>query len=173
MIGGIEDENKWAFSSISFYPNGEHELNGIDYETYNLSHFSELPEEPTFTLKSRGNRTWRQYDIHRICGTVLDRKDKDHMFNILTPDNEVVAVNMPKGQFAYYKQTIEIDGVKDENWLKRGNLVMVCGYRREDAFFVKSYKNSVFQHSMALIERVNEDKTLDLRLERLQEEIEE
>ena len=50
---------------------------------------------------------------------------------------------------------------------------MVCGYRREDAFFVKSYKNSVFQHSMALIERVNEDKTLDLRLERLQEEIEE
>lgn len=173
MIGGIEDENKWAFSSISFYPNGEHELNGIDYETYNLSHFSELPEEPTFTLKSRGNRTWRQYDIYRICGTVLDRKDKDHMFNILTPDNEVVAVNMPKGQFAYYKQTIEIDGVKDENWLKRGNLVMVCGYRREDALFVKSYKNSVFQHSMALIERVNEDKTLDLRLERLQEEIEE
>ena len=50
---------------------------------------------------------------------------------------------------------------------------MVCGYRREDALFVKSYKNSVFQHSMALIERVNEDKTLDLRLERLQEEIEE
>lgn len=173
MIGGIEDENKWAFSSISFYPNGEHELNGIDYETYNLSHFSELPEEPTFTLKSRGNRTWRQYDIYRICGTVLDRKDKDHMFNILTPDNEVVAVNMPKGQFAYYKQTIEIDGVKDENWLKRGNLVMVCGYRREDALFVKSYKNSIFQHSMALIEKVNEDKTLNLRLERLQEEIEE
>lgn len=173
MIGGIEDENKWAFSSISFYPNGEHELNGIDYETYNLSHFSELPEEPTFTLKSRGNRTWRQYDIYRICGTVLDRKDKDHMFNILTPDNEVVAVNMPKGQFAYYKQTIEIDGVKDENWIKRGNLVMVCGYRREDAFFVKSYKNSIFQHSMTLIEKVNEDKTLNLRLERLQEEIEE
>lgn len=170
MIGGIEDENKWAFSSISFYPNGEHELNGIDYETYNLSHFSELPEEPTFTLKSRGNRTWRQYDIYRICGTVLDRKDKDHMFNILTPDNEVVAVNMPKGQFAYYKQTIEIDGVKDENWLKRGNLVMVCGYRREDAFFVKSYKNSIFQHSMTLIKRVNEDKSLDLQLERLQEE---
>lgn len=170
MIGGIEDENKWAFSSISFYPNGEHELNGIDYETYNLSHFSELPEEPTFTLKSRGNRTWRQYEIYRICGTVLDRKDKDHMFNILTPDNEVVAVNMPKGQFAYYKQTIEIDGVKDENWLKRGNLVMVCGYRREDALFVKSYKNSIFQHSMTLIKRVNENKSLDLQLERLQEE---
>ena len=170
MIGGIEDENKWAFSSISFYPNGEHELNGIDYETYNLSHFNELPEEPTFTLKSRGNRTWRQYDIYRICGTVLDRKDKDHMFNILTPDNEVVAVNMPKGQFAYYKQTIEIDGVKDENWLKRGNLVTVCGYRREDALFVKSYKNSIFQHSMTLIKRVNENKSLDLQLERLQEE---
>ena len=173
MIGGIEDENKWAFSSISFYPNGEHELNDIDYDAYNLSHFNDLPEEPTFTLKSRGQRTWRQYEIYRICGTVLDRKDKDHMFNILTPDNEVVAINMPKGQFAYYKQVIEINGVKDDNWLKRGNLVMVCGYRREDAFFVKSYKNSVFQHSMALIERVNEDKTLDLRLERLQEEIEE
>ena len=170
---GVEDKNKWSFDSVSFYPNGEHELNDIDYDAYNLSHFNDLPEEPTFTLKSRGNRTWRQYEIYRICGTVLDRKDKDHMFNILTPDNEVVAINMPKGQFAYYKQVIEINGVKDDNWLKRGNLVMVCGYRREDAFFVKSYKNSVFQHSMALIERVNEDKTLDLRLERLQEEIEE
>ena len=67
----------------------------------------------------------------------------------------------------------QLDEYKDDNWLKRGNLVMVCGYRREDAFFVKSYKNSVFQHSMALIERVNEEKTLELRLERLQEESEE
>ncbi|MBQ0112555.1 MAG: DNA polymerase III subunit alpha [Bacteroidales bacterium] len=168
MIGGIEDVNKWSFESICFYPNGQHELQNIDFDAYNISKFSDLPEEPRFIERQfKNGRTWKQYEISRICGVVLDRKDKDHFFNILTPDNEVVAVNIPKGQFAYYKQNIEIDGVKDDNWLKRGNLIMVCGYRREDAFFGKNYKSTIYQHSMTLIEKVNEDGSLDLRLERL------
>lgn len=168
MIDGIEDINKWSFETICFYPNDDHELRNVDYSKYNLSKFSKLPEEPLFVeKKGKNGRTWKQFDIYRICGTVLDRKDKDHFFTILTPNNEVVAVNIPKGQYAYYKQTIELNGQKDENWLKRGNLIMVCGYRSEDAFFGKNYKNTVYQHSIALIDKVNEDGTLEFRTERL------
>lgn len=162
-----EDINKWSFDSISFYANGKHELDGVNLQDYNISHFSDLPEEPQFIEKSYGKRKWKQYDISRICGTVLDRNDNNHLVDILTPDNEVVTLNIPQGQYGYYKQTITIGEEKDENWLKRGNLIMVSGYRRNDAFFVKKYKNTIFQHSITLIKEVNEDKTLTLKLERL------
>lgn len=164
-----EDINKWSFDSISFYANGKHELDGVNLQDYNISHFSDLPEEPQFIEKSYGKRKWKQYDISRICGTVLDRNDNNHLVDILTPDNEVVTLNIPQGQYGYYKQTITIDNEKDENWLKRGNLIMVSGYRRNDAFFVKRYKNTIFQHSVTLIEKINEDKSLSLKLERLSE----
>jgi len=167
---GEENVNKWSFDSVSFYANGKHELDGIDFNEYNISHFEDLPEEPRFIEKSYGKRTWKQYEISRICGTVLDRKDNNHLVDILTPDNEVVTLNIPQGQYGYYKQTIVIDDEKDENWLKRGNLLLVSGYRRGEAFFVKKYKNSIFQHSIVLVEKVNEDKTLNLKLERLSEE---
>jgi DNA polymerase-3 subunit alpha len=167
---GKEDINKWSFNSICFYPNQDHELKGIDFDKYNLSHFKDLPEEPLFIEKSCGKRSWRQYDICRICGTVLDRKDNAHLVDILTPDNEVVTLNIPQGMFGFYKQTIDINGQKDENWFSRGTLIMATGYRRGDAFFVKKYKNSIVQHTFTKILNVNTDKTLDLQLERIQEE---
>lgn len=167
----VEDINKWSFESISFYANGKHELNGVNLKDYNVSKFSELPEEPKFVEKSYGKRKWKQYDISRICGTVLDRNDNNHLVDILTPDNEVVTVKFNSGQYAHYKQTVEINGVKDTNWLARGTLLMISGYKRgEDNFVAKKYKNTIFQHTVAKIESVNEDETLSLRLERLSKE---
>lgn len=162
----VEDINKWSFDSISFYANGKHELDGIDFNEYNISHFADLPEEPLFIEKSWGKRSWKQYDISRICGTVLDRTDQRHMIDILTPDNEVVSVKFNAGQYSYYKQTIE----DDENYFKRGNMLMISGYRRgEDEFVAKKYKNSIFIHSVIKILKINEDKTLELQLERIGE----
>lgn len=167
-----EDINKWSFDSISFYANGKHELDGVNLQDYNISHFSDLPEEPQFIEKSYGKRKWKQYDISRICGTVLDRNDNNHLVDILTPDNEVVTLNIPQAQYGYYKQTITIGEEKDENYLKRGNIILVSGYRRNDAFFVKNYKNSVFQHSVVLVKNITEDKKLELQLERLDKKYE-
>lgn len=167
----VEDVNKWSFDSISFYANGKHELDGVNLEDYNVSKFSDLPEEPQFIEKSNGKRKWKQYDISRICGTVLDRNDNNHLVDILTPDNEVVTVKFNGGQYAHYKQTIEIDGIKDTNWVSRGTMLMISGYKRgEDNFIAKKYKNTIFQHTVTKIESINEDKTLSLRLERLSEE---
>ena len=166
-----DDVNKWSFDSLSFYPNGRHELENIDYSQYNLSHFEELTEEPNFITKSYGKRSWKQYNISRICGTVLDRKDKDHFITILTPDNEVIAVKFNAGQYSYYKQSITIEDEKDDNYFKRGTLVMICGYRRgEDEFVAKKYKNSLFNHTVLKITNVNKDGTLDLQFNRLGEE---
>lgn len=166
-----ENVTKWSFDSTAFYPKGEHELKNINYNAYNLSHFSDLSETPTFVEKTgRNGFTWKQYDLHKICGTIIDKKDKDHIVTILTPDEEVVNVSMSKGQYAFYKQEISIGDQRDSSWLKRGNLIMVCGYRRGDDFFAKKYRNSVFQHSITLITNCYEDGSADLVFERLQEE---
>ena len=167
---GVEDVNKWSFEATSFYHNGQHELDGVDLNKYNVSNFSDLPEEPIFVEKSNRGRTWKQYELYRICGTVLDRKDNNHLVDILTNDNEVVTVNVPQGAFGYYKQTIEVNGVKDANYFARGEILMISGYRRGDSFFAKKYKNSLFQHCFYRIKKINEDKTLDIQLERLQQE---
>lgn len=167
-----DDVNKWSMEAVSFYANGGHELANINYDEYNISHFSDLPEEAIFIEKSWGNRTWKQYDISRICGTVLDRNDNNHLVDILTPDNEVVNIKFNGGQYAYYKQTISevVDGKKkvlDENWFKKGTLLCVTGYRRgEDAFVAKKYKNSIFDHCVMKIISVNEDNSLNLQMER-------
>lgn len=173
-----EDINKWSFDATSFYHNGKHELDGVDLEDYNISRFSELPEEPTFIEKSWGKHTWKQYDISRIAGTVLDKNDNNHLVDILTSDNEVVTLNVPKEQYSFYKQTISevIEGKKkviEESFFKKGNIILVSGYRRADAFFVKRYKHSIYQHSIVLVENINENKTLNLKLERYGSETEE
>lgn len=170
MIKGVEDINKWSFESVCFYGSGEHELNNVDFNEYNISNFSELPEEPLFNEMSYGKRNWKQYKIDRICGTILDRNDNNHLVDILTPDNEVVTLNIPQGQYGYYKQTIVEGELRDDNWLRRGNIILVCGYRRNEAFFVKNYKNTIYQHSIALVKNINKDGSLDLQLERIGEE---
>lgn len=165
------DVNKWAFDAVCFYDR-EHELANVDLDCYNIVRFSDLPEEPLFEeTTGRGGRVFKRYVLSRICGTVLSRNDNNHLVDILTPDEEVVTLNIPQGQFGFYKKVVSenIDGKKvtlEDSWLKRGNKIIVCGYRRGDAFFVKRYAKSIYQHSIVLINKINEDGTLELILER-------
>lgn len=172
-ISAIKDENvnRWAFQASSFYHNGKHELDEVDLYNYNISCFSYLNEIPIFEEKSYKNRVWKQYDLTCICGTVLDRQDNNHLVNILTSDNKVITINMAQAQFGYYKQTISkvIDGKKvviDDSWLKRGKIIIVSGYRRDDNFFAKKYKNSFTKHLVSLVTKINKDKTLEIQYER-------
>lgn len=160
----------WAMETISFYPDGTHELDSIDFDEYNISHYGELPEEPEFIERTARGRTWKQYNLSRICGVVLARNDNNHLVDILTPDNEVVNIKFNGGQYAYYKQTIsdQDTGKKmDTNWFTKGNLIAVSGYRRgEDGFVAKKYKNTVYRHTVMLITKVNEDNTLEFQFEK-------
>ena len=172
---GSYDVNKWSFESCAFYSTN-HELAGIDLEEYNISHFSDLPVDPVFIERSYGKRSWKQFELSAICGTVIARTDSHHLVTILTPDNEVVNVKMSEGSFAWYKRQIsEInpDGSKtvvEKSWLNRGSLLICCGYRRgEDDFVCKTYKNSIFNHQLMKIVSVNDGK-LDIQSERWNEE---
>ena len=57
------------------YCDGKHELDMLDKERYLISDYGELPEEPIFIEKPWGKKTWKQYSLSQIAGTVLDRID--------------------------------------------------------------------------------------------------
>ena len=171
FIDGVENVNLWSFDSCSFFSH-DHVLAHVDYKAYNLSNYKELPEEPQFVERSFRGRTWRQYELSAICGIVLSRTDAHHVVTILTPENEVVNVKFNQGTFAWYKQQFsEVDDkgkktVLDKSWFNRGTMIIVSGYRRGDEFVAKKYKNSIYQHQVALIESIDENNNLTIRSER-------
>lgn len=171
FINGNESPEHWSFQALSFYSQ-DHELAKLDLDRYNISHFADLPEEPVFTDKTWGGRSWKQYEISAICGALIARNDNNHILSLLTVDNEVVSVKLQQGAFAWYKQTISetIDGKKnvlDPSWLDRGALLIVAGYRRgQNDFVAKKYKSSIFNHQLQRIWQVNDDGSADIQNER-------
>lgn len=171
FIDGNESPEHWSFQALSFYSQ-DHELAKLDLDRYNISHFADLPEEPVFTDKTWDGRSWKQYEISAICGTLIARNDNNHILSLLTVDNEVVSVKLQQGVFAWYKQSISetVDGEKnvlDPSWLDRGSLLIVAGYRRgQNDFVAKKYKSSIFNHQLQRIWRVNNDGSADIQNER-------
>lgn len=177
MIESVDglDVNRWSFQSCAFYSQ-EHELANVDLAKYSISHFSDLPEEPQFVERSFGKRSWKQFELSAICGTVIGRTDSHHLVTILTPDNEVVNVKMNDGAFAHYKaqlSAINPDGTKtviEKSWLERGSLLICCGYRRgTDEFVTKKYKASIFPSQLMKITSIN-GSDIEIQTERSNEE---
>jgi DNA polymerase-3 subunit alpha len=163
----------WEMESMNFYYH-EHELANIDKDRYCIEDFNVLPEEPVVvgTSKYKG-RTYPKFKLSRIVGTVLDKDKTKHSVTILTPTS-VVLIKFYSGQFAFYDKQISkvdiTDGKKtvlEEGWFKRGNKILVTGFRREDQFKPKRYKNSIFSHSVQLITGINDDNILLLQSERV------
>lgn len=178
MIGSVDglDVNRWSFQACAFYSQ-EHELANVDLPKYSISHFSDLPEEPQFVERSFDKRSWKQFELSAICGTVIGRTDSHKLVTILTPDNEVVNVKIPSdGAFAHYKaqlSTINPDGTKtviEKSWFERGSLLICCGYRRGvDEFVTKKYKASIFPSQLMKITSIN-GSDIEIQTERYSEE---
>lgn len=163
MIESVDglDVNRWAFSSISFYPN-EHELAHIDRERYNISLFNELPEEPKFITKSYGKREWKQFALAQIACTVIDKNDNHHMLTVLDIGNDVIQCKFSAEVYSFYKaQLSETDGsgnkiVMDKPWFRRGQTLILTGVRMGvDDFRVKCYRNSIYKHKVLRIDSIN------------------
>ena len=156
LIGNDEDVNMWSFSTCSFFSHN-HYLASIDYNKYNISSFDELPNEPVFTLKTWGKRSYRQYELYQIAGVVLDKNDNSHFITILDFNNNVVNVKMDNGLYAKYKAQISenVNGKKkvlEKSWFQRGMPLIIAGYKMgENDFKVKTYKNSVFNKKITRI----------------------
>lgn len=167
--------SKWEMDSLSFYYH-EHELAHVNKEKYLISDFESLPEKPKITeyYVYRGKERPR-FKLTRICGTVLDKDKNKHFITLLTTDG-VVTVKFYKGQFSFYdKQISELneDGSKtvlESSWFKRGNKLLITGYRREDQFVPKKYVDSAYRHTLQLITDIDEEGNLKLQSERVGEE---
>lgn len=163
MIESVDglDVNRWAFSSISFYPD-EHELAHIDRERYNISLFNELPEEPKFITKSYGKREWKQFALAQIACVVIDKNDNHHMLTVLDMGNNVIQCKFNAEVYSFYKaQLSETDGsgnkiVMDKPWFRRGQTLILTGVRMGvDDFRVKCYRNSIYKHKVLRIDSIN------------------
>lgn len=149
--------SSWEMDSLCFYYH-EHELKNINYNTYGLQKFTDLPQEP------RVERYWSKRNIPifaltRIIGTVIAKDDNRANIYLLTPEMKVVTVKFTRDQYANYKKQIsekQLDGtkkVKEKSWFTRGTKIMLTGFRREDTFIVKTYKNTS-THQIYKIENI-------------------
>lgn len=172
MQGNI---STWEMESMNFYYH-EHELAHIDKDKYTISNYNDLPEEAEVVGFTEYNGVqYPKFKLYRIIGTVLDRDKNKHTVTLLTPDG-VVSVKFYSGQFAFYDKTISRingDGSKtklEDGWFKRGNKIIVTGYRRGDQFKPKKYKDSVYNHTVQKIVDIKDNGDLVLQSERVRED---
>ncbi|WEG19060.1 DNA polymerase III subunit alpha [Alkalihalophilus pseudofirmus] len=163
--------SKWEMDSISFYYH-EHELAHVNEVKYGISNYFKMNEDPTVVrMKKRGDREFPEFDIHRIIGTVLDKDKNKNSITLLTPYG-VVSVKFYAGAFGHYNKQISRsngDGTKtvlEKPWFTRGNKLLISGYRRGNKFVPRTYKDSIYQHTVCLIEDIDSKGNLTLKTER-------
>jgi len=171
---GAGGYSKWEMDTVGYYDH-EHELKDLNEEKYEVINFFEEPEIPEVLEYTHwGKRKIPKFHIHRIAGTVLDRDKNKKTVSVLTQYG-VVNAKFYSGQFVHYDKQISekyMDGdvqkkrTIEESWFSRGNKVLITGYRRENQFVAKTYKNSVYQHSVTLIEDLRDNGDVLLKLER-------
>ena len=159
----------WEMQALCFYYH-EHELKTVDMNKYGIVNFNTLPSMPIVakTFKRNG-RDIPIFQLTKIAGTVISKNDNHHSVDLLTTTG-VVTVKFTKDYYARINRQIselQADGTKkvmEKGWTKRGTLLLIQGYRRDDTFVSKAYK-SQGGHQVYLISKVN-GKDLELVHER-------
>ncbi len=168
--GGI---SKWEMSALTFYYH-DHELAHVNRDKYGIFDFNSLNEEPKVinTYAHRG-REIKEFEINRLVGTVLNKDKNKNTIVLLTPDG-VVTVKFYAGAFSHYAKQISQtneDGKKqvlEKSWFGRGTKLLVSGFRRGNNFIPRVYKNSIYRHTVVLIEDIDGQGNLILQTERIQ-----
>lgn len=137
----------WEMESLCFYYH-PHELSNVDVIKYGISDFKKLPTSPEVERYwPRGGVKIPIYVTHKIIGTVISKDDSHSSISLLTTTG-VVRVKFTRDYYAMYAKQIsekDEDGVKkvrEKGWFTRGTKVMVTGFRRDDFFQAKTYKNT-------------------------------
>lgn len=152
--------------SICYYHH-KHELINVNYNDYGISEFNDLPEIPIIERFYRWKGIDRPiYKLNTIAGTVLDKDKLRHTVTLLTT-NGVAVVKMYRDQFsAFDKQISEPDEtgkkkIVERSWFKRGNKLLITGFRRDNQFVAKTYK-STGRHTIYKITEISEDGSISL-----------
>ena len=166
--GISESQSAWEMEQLSFYHSG-HELQGVAAERYSIRDFSKLSETPTYrTFEKNGQTIKTPENVCAIAGTVVGSDNTKHIVNLLTLTG-VVNVKMYAEMYNKFKAKISVidketgkKKVLDDSWFKRGTKLLIYGYRREDTFVAKNVKVNGYQRSVILINKKNDDGSLDL-----------
>ena len=157
----------WEMASLGFYYH-DHELINVNDSQYGIVEYNTLPEQPIvdYTFKRNG-REIPIFKTFRLCGTVIAKDDLKSSISILTKGSGVVTVKMTRDYYAKYNAQLSemgIDGKKhvmEKGWFKRGTLVIVNGYRRQNQFVTKSYKRSN-SHQLYRITKIYDNGMIDM-----------
>lgn len=169
--------SEWEMDSLSFYYH-PHELSYVDKKKYDLTDYQDIPPEPiVIGIEKRKSKNsdkeiaWEKYKLFKIVGTVLDKNANKNYITFLTTTG-VVTVKFYSGQFTNYDKQIskkDSSGKKtviEKSWFLRGNKLLITGIRRGDTFYPKKYYDSIYQHTVCLIEEVGDNGSLKLKYER-------
>ena len=139
--------SSWEMSSLCFYHH-EHELKNVDTYKYGIQDFEKLSTNPEVDyFFQRNGKQIPIYKLCRIAGTVISKNDTRHSIILLTTSG-VVNVKFTRDYYAMYNRQISekneegIKKVKEKGWFTRGTKLLVTGFRRDDTFVAKKYKNT-------------------------------
>ena len=156
----------YEMESLCFYYH-EHELKNVKMNKYGIVDFNDLSPEPAIDyFFKRNGRDLPIYKISKIIGTVIGKNDTRSSITLLTTTG-VVNVKFTKEYFAMYNRQLsekQLDGTKkvvEKGWFTRGVKLLVAGYRRDDTFVAKTYKNNGF-HQIYKIVNVTDNGELEL-----------
>ena len=160
----------WEMESLCFYYH-EHELAHVDTQRYGIVDFFDLPEQPQVDyFFKRNGRDIPIFKTYKIMGTVISKDDNHSTVSILTL-NGVVTVKFTKEYYAMFGRQLsekQADGSKkvvEKGWFKRGTKLMFTGFRRDDMFVTKTYKNTS-SHQLYKITDVYEDGQINITHDR-------
>lgn len=156
---GKGDINSWDMDALGTYCH-DHELKNLKMQTYNITPFEYLLEEPVVerSFRTEDGATINMFEISRICGTVIDKDKNKSTVVLLTPEMNVVNVKVWKNQYAKWDKQIaqrNPDGTKtiiEKSFFAKGNKLIITGIRRGDDFVPKKYKSTPFP----LFEKIEE-----------------
>ena len=162
--------SSWEMEALCFYYH-DHELKNIDTQKYGIKNFFNLPSEPEVDYFFK--RNGKQIPIYKLCrvaGTVIGKNDTRHSVTLLTVDG-VVNVKFTRDYYAMFNRQLSekdvetgVKKVKEKGWFTRGTKLLVTGYRRDDTFVSKKYKNTG-GHQLYLITEV-ENRNINITSER-------
>lgn len=159
------NELRWEMNSVNLYYD-EHEINVIPLEKYfTLSDFNELPEEPiVVNRKTNSNgRVIEEYKLSVIAGAIIDKNKDKKYIEISTPTGSVMI--RLGGKYNHYNKSVE----GDPSWFERGTLLIAVGYRYGDSFIAKTYKDSIYNHSLMKIDSYT-SKNVKIKMDKKIEE---
>ena len=152
----------WEMQSLCFY-HSDHELKNVNLERYGISNFEDLPVEPEIDyFYKRKNNNIPIYKLRRIIGTVIAKDDNRTSVTLLTTTG-VVNVKFTRDYYAMFKKQISKinpDGTKtvmEKGWFTRGTMLMITGFRRDDTFVAKNYKNSGSHQLYKITDVINDE----------------